>query len=229
MPSPRVKRSAAASRSAETAACAPSLERELGARRVRVEAEHAAAVGAQQLHRELPDQAEAEHRDALAERRRRLAHALQRDRADRGEARRLHRDAVGNPRDQVARHVVVVGVVRVAGAGAGDAIADAVLGDLLAHLDHHAGARVAERDRRIELALHLLEGVAHALLARRVDHLAHQVRPRARLREQALAREVDDHLLGAGRDERAHRPHHARRPGARAGGGTSSTFISPVR
>ncbi len=89
-----------------------------------VDADRHGAGGAQHLHGDLAEQAEAEHRDAVAEADLRAPHALQRDRAERAEGGLLERDAVRDARHQVARHDVDAGVVRVAGAGAGHAVAD---------------------------------------------------------------------------------------------------------
>ena len=95
----------------------------------RLDAEHAAAGRAQQLDGDQPEQAEADDDHALAERRLGAAHALQRDRAERGERGVAQRHALGHGRDEVARHRDDLGVVGAPGAGAGDALADAEVGD----------------------------------------------------------------------------------------------------
>ena len=73
----------------------PQAARALDSRGIQIEADHVAAGRAQQLRGDLADQAETEHRDALAELRRRAAHALQRNRADRGRRREAHGAAGG--------------------------------------------------------------------------------------------------------------------------------------
>ena len=105
---------------------------ERGARGVGVEADHAAAVGLEDLHGQQADQAEAHHDDGLAERRRRLPHALQRDGAERDEARVLVVDAGGHAHAEVLRHGVDLGVIGEPGAGAGDAVAEREAGDVAA-------------------------------------------------------------------------------------------------
>ena len=80
----------------------------------------AAAVRAQELHRQHAEQTEPDHGDALAEGRLEQADAVQRDGAEHGEARRLVVDAVGNARRQRRRHADDLGVRPVGD----DAIAD---------------------------------------------------------------------------------------------------------
>ena len=77
----------------------------------------------QEPHRELADEAEPDHADALADLRLGLAHAVQRDRADRRVGGVVERDALRDLRDEVLRHGDDLGVVRPAAAAAGDAVA----------------------------------------------------------------------------------------------------------
>ena len=148
------------------------------------------------------------------------AHALQRDRPERAERRLLEGNAVRDERHQVARHHVDARVVGVAGACAGDAIALPDVGDVLAHLDHDARARVAARhlgrDPRPHQLGRRLQAVArypvHDLLDERgvADRFQHEI--------LAPAAAADAGRLGPGADQRvagAHqhgaRPHHGLR------------------
>ncbi len=113
------------------------LQRQRGARRVGVEAEHAAAIGLEQLHGKLADQPEPHDDDALAERRVGDAHALQRDRAERDEARLLVVDAGGDADQTGSSGTALYSAwLATAGAGAGDAVADRVAAGVAARLDH---------------------------------------------------------------------------------------------
>ena len=111
----------------------PSAARALDALRIEIEADDVAAGGLQQLRGDLPDQAEAEDGDALAELRRGAADALQRDGADRGRRReRSTRQPGGTRQTRLRLTDHVVGVVRLAGAGAGHQIAGRKIGDPVA-------------------------------------------------------------------------------------------------
>ena len=80
-----------------------------------------------------------------------------------------------------------LGVVRVLGARAGDAVADGEAGGQLADGEHHAGRAVADGRLLLEPRLDRLVGLQQAVLAHLVQHLLDLVRPRARLGEQATS------------------------------------------
>ena len=141
----------------------------------RLDAEHAAAGGAQDLDREQPEQAEADHDDPLAQRRLGAADALHGDRAERRERGVANRDAVRHGRDEVAGDRDDLGVVRAAGAGARDELTDREVRDA-AGVDHPASARVAERRVVADRAADELDRVADAVLACVLQRLEHEVR-----------------------------------------------------
>ncbi len=154
----------------------PSAARALDALRIEIEAEHPAAVGLQQLHRDLADQAETDHGDDVAELRRRAAHALQRDRADRRRRGRAQRHAGRNAADQVALHDDPVGVIGLAGARAGDQIAGREIGDAFTDGDHFAGRGIADAPAlRVQLARRQPAGQSPALIVH-VDRVERQPR-----------------------------------------------------
>src|SRR5262249_53538547 len=110
---------------------------------IEIEAEDLAAGGAQQLDGDLADETKAEHGDAVAELRRRAAHALERDRSDRRGCRRAARTASRPAAYELALHADEVRVVGLAGPGAGHEIARRQIRDAGANGDHFAGDRVA--------------------------------------------------------------------------------------
>jgi hypothetical protein len=180
--------------------------------RVHVHAEHAAAVGAQDLHGDEADEAEARDHHRLAERRLREADALQRDRAEHREGRARVVHAVRDAGAEVLRHRHGLGVLAVRD----HALAHREPVDAGAHLEHPPDVAVAERQRLVELALHGLERGGHAVRAHLLEHLAHLVRLLAHLVEQRTTAEVDQHPLGARRDQRKA---GADQQGAGTGGG----------
>src|SRR5205809_509218 len=102
---------------------------------VEIQADHATARGLEELHRDLPDQTETDHRDAIPELRPCPPKPLQCDSAEGRRRGVLEVAPRRHPADQVARHYDVVGVIGLAGAGRGDTIADSEIGDTLTHRD----------------------------------------------------------------------------------------------
>ena len=114
-PRPRENRSQADSKSASSVrwnVSAPSDRARASLDAIDVDAENAAAMGAQQLHGQQADQAEPADDDALAERRLREPHALQRDRGDHREGGLVVADTFGHARAQVDRPYDHLGVRR---------------------------------------------------------------------------------------------------------------------
>ena len=133
------------------------------------------------------------------------------------EGRLLERDGVRDPGDQVPRHDVHGGVVRVAGARAGHAVADVEVDDTLADVRHDPGARVAARHLGRDPRLHQLGGALEPVARDAVHDLHHERRVADRLQDQVLAAAAaaDRGRLGPRADEgvaRAHQhragPHH---------------------
>ena len=187
-----------------------AAQRDLGARVGRevaeplgeVDAEHPAAGGERDPDGELADQAEADDGDARADLDVGAPEAVHRDRAERREGGVLERDPVGDRRAEQARDDVDLGVVGGAGAGDGDPVAGPDPADLAADLDRDAGGAVAERAELVEALAHELDGRADALAAGALDHLPRLLGPRASLRDQPLAGDVEGRALGPGGDER---------------------------
>ncbi len=98
----------------------------------------------------------------------------------------------------------MVGVVQTR---AGDPISDLQLGHLPSRLDHLAGARVPERNRRADEIAHHLVGAPETFLSCLGENLARQVGPVPGLAERSFPGQRDDRPLGPQADERAAYPH----------------------
>ena len=170
--------------------------------RIDVDAEHRTAVRAQQLRRQQSDQAQSADHDALAESRRGEPNPLQRDRSHDGERRRIVVDVVGNPRAQVCRDGHDLGVLPVRS----DPVAEREAADPGADVEHGTDVAVAQRQRLVELCAHRLVGRGETVGAHLLDDLFHPFRLLAGLVDQVCAPELEQHPLGAGRDQRAAGP-----------------------
>ena len=166
---------------------------------IRIDAQHPAPVGPEQPHGQLTDQAEAGHHDRLAHGWLQETNALQRDRANHGERRLLVADFVRDARTQIDRDAHHLGMLAVAR----HPIADLEPADAGAGLQDDAHVAVAERQRLIELVPDGLQGGNHPVGADLVEHRAQLVRLLAGFLDQAGLAEVEEHALGAGRDQRA--------------------------
>ena len=166
-----------------------------------VDADHAAAVGAQQLHGQQADQAQSVHDHRFAQRRLGEADALQADGRHRRERRGLEAHPVGDPGRQRVRHAHQLGVRAVGH----DAVAGTQPGHAAAGLDDGPRAAVAQRDRGLELRAHGLERGRETVGLHLRDDVADPVRLAAHLVQQAAAAELDQHALGARRNEAAAR------------------------
>ena len=167
-----------------------------------VDAEHRAARGEGDPGRELADQPETDHGDARADLDVGAAEPVHRDRAERGEGGVLEGDAVRDRRAEQPRHDVDLGVVGGAAARDREPVSGADPADARADLDGDAGGAVAERSELLEALANELDRRAHPLEAGALDHLAGLVGPGARLRDEALAGDVERRALGPGGDER---------------------------
>ena len=183
------------------------FKRQRHARGVRIESEHAAAVGLQQLDGEQADESKAHHDDSLAERRNRETDALHRDRAERDEARVLVIDISGDRNRQVFRDCVDFRVIRKSSAGAGEPIADRDATDATADLQNFAGKAVSKRDRRIELREHFFDRRLQAVALDIAHDATHQIGARHGLSGERGLGEIDQLPFGARTDERDARRH----------------------
>ena len=168
----------------------------------RLDSRHAAAGRAQRLHGDQAEQAEPDDDDALAERRLGAAHALDGDRADRGEGRVARGDASGTGATRLAgTDTTSAWFARPAPAqatrwptwNAGDA----------AGVEHGARARVAERvcpgrPRRATSPIVSRTPCSRACLSVWRD----EVRVLDRARGERAGAGRDDRALGAARDRR---------------------------
>ena len=75
------------------------------------------------------------------------------------------------------RNDVVVSVVTIAGAAAGDPITFLQLVDPTTHGPDHAGTGIPKGNRGIQLALDFPEGIDDAFLSCRGDNLLNKIRP----------------------------------------------------
>ena len=180
-------------------------------------------MGAQQLHRHQPDQAQTGHDNGFAECWLREANALQRDRSEHGESGGLVGHRIGHLRAQIHRHRHQFGVLAVAG----DPVADRVAAHAGADFHHLANVAVAHGKRLVELVAHRGDRRHQPVGADLVEHHAHLVGLLARLVDQAGLAEVDHHAFGAGRDQRA-RGAHQQLPAASAGAGNVGDFRGAV-
>ena len=177
------------------------IARERDALAVGVKADDLASVGLQNLNCQQANQAKSHHNDAFAERGRRQSHALQRDGAQRDEARVLVVDFARDRNGEVARHGVEFRVVRDAGAGAGDAVADGQSHGVPTHGEHVADEAITKRDRRIELGENLLQRRLQPVALNIRDHPAHEVGPRHGLADQRGLRQLHQLALRARADQ----------------------------
>ncbi len=175
---------------------------QLAAHRVGVGADDADSRGGQELHHELPDQAEADDQRHFAELRLALADALQRDRPNGAEGRVPGREAVRHRGVEVLRHPVQLGVQRVLVAGAGHEVADLHVVDAGADLLDHPAQRVAQRRVGVQLAHHLAVGGGHPVGGHALHDLGHLVRTGAGLAQHRHAGLGHLHQLGPGGDQR---------------------------
>ena len=188
--------------------------RELETVHIEVGAEHGNPLRFEKARSNLADQPETDHEHARAEHRIREADALERNRADGGVGRLLEGNVLGNLRAEVLADDDDAGVR----AGGSHAVSSGERGYAVADGEHDAGRGVSERHRIVEPRAHLRGGGHEAFAPDLLQHAADVVGPLARLGEQALARELDDIALGAGRDERRDvRDQHAVRLDERVG------------
>jgi hypothetical protein len=101
---------------------------------------------------------------------------------------------------QVLRDNVVFGVIGATGAGAGHKVSCHEMRDGGMCLDHSAGERVAERDRRIELRENRADGVHEPITLDLAQDLAHQIRSGHGLADEARLGEAHELALGTGAD-----------------------------
>ena len=146
-----------------------------------VHAEDHAAVGAQDLSRNLAEKAQPDDAHELAEPGVGLPDALHGNRSQRGEGGCVEPDGVGNLDDQVLRDRDNAGMRGVAAAAARDAVAglEAPLG--VHGRENGAGAAVAQFLQGLELGPYPLERLRESFLAPAVEHLPDKVRALAGL------------------------------------------------
>src|SRR4051794_3678342 len=108
---------------------------------------------------------------------------------------------------QIGRNEIDLGMIRVAGAGACDALTHMKLAHAFADRDHRSCERVAERRQGIELVHGLLVGGHEALLAHGREDLFHLIRARAGLAEVRKAALANLHAFGAARNHAEVRSH----------------------
>ena len=161
----------------------------LGAALVEVDPEDAATVRAQELHRELADEAEADHRRCLSEGRVCNPHALQCDRPQGREGRLFEGHTRRNRRHEVLGDTDELRVVRVActracNPGAGRDARDAEADGL-----DDAGGRVAERLGLIQTRRHGAVRRQRAVDPPLAYDLPNKIRPRPGLRQQGATGE----------------------------------------
>ena len=117
----------------------PQAARAVHSSGIQIEADDVAARRAQQLRGQLPDEAQTEHGDSLADLRRRPADALQRNGADRRRRRETHGAQGRNAAHEIAFDRHVIGMVCLPRARARHEIARRQIIDSVADRDDFAG------------------------------------------------------------------------------------------
>ena len=203
---------------------APKRSRQLEPARVEIDAQHAAAVRAQQLHGQQADQAEAGDHDRLAERRlRRAGCPAARSAPSTVKAAASSLTPSGIRAQRFTGTLTTSACLPLDATRSPTAKPSTPAPTSITTPD----VAVAERQRLIELVAHGFERRHQAVRADLVEHHAHLVRLLARLVDQAGLAEIDQHALGAGRDQRAGgADEHV--PSAGLGDGTSASSVAPV-
>ena len=196
-------------------------------RQSEIDRHHPHAVRTQQRRDEQADQSLPRHQHALAHRRLKLAHRLERDRNNRRVSRLPVLDAFRHLRRQHVRHGDVLGVKRALRPADGHVVADAKTSVQRIDGFHHSRRAVAKRRRGFETITHLVERRFPAERLRRIENLAHLVRPRLGLLKQVHLRLLDLHLLRAHADHRM-RHAHQHSAGRRRGRGHVLKFQPSV-
>ena len=168
--------------------------RQFEPRRGEIDTQHPAALGAQQLHGEQADQAQAGDHHALAQGGGGQAHPLQADRRQHGTTRLLVAHLVGNAGAQVPGYAHHLGMLAVAH----HPVTHGPSVHARPDLGHPADIAVAKRQGLVELAQHRIDGGGHAVGAGLVEHHAHLVRLLAGLVDPAGLAELHQHAFGAG-------------------------------
>ena len=99
------------------------------------------------------------------------------------------------------RHDHVFGVYGVVAPGAGHTLAGLKTGYAFAQFYDRAGAGITQRHGLVQAVEGGFDGAQQPLTAGFVQHLFDQVRAGARLAQDGLAGELDQHTFGAGRDQ----------------------------
>ena len=197
---------------------------ELGAE---VDAEDAASGRPRDSHGELADQPQPDHGDGRPDLDIGPAEAVHRHGPEGGEGRILGRNPVRDLGAQERGDHVQLGVAREAPARDRHAVPGLQAAGLRPRLDHDAGGAVAERAELLELLANQLDGGAHPVLTHALDHLPRLVGPCPRLRDQALAGDVERRPLGSRAEHRSLHPHRDR-PGPGSGVGDLDQVEAPV-
>ena len=181
--------------------------------RVRVDAQHLAAVGAQHLHRQQSDEAETGHHHALAQCGRKQADTLQADGADDGERGGCITHPVGNLGTQVVGHHDPLGMRAIGH----HAVANPETGGIGAPvLANHTHMAIAQRQGLVEFAAHRIQCGEEPVRPDFVDHLPDFFRLLPRLLDPTRSSKLDQHALGAKGHERP-RGIHQQGPGTWTG------------
>jgi len=187
-------------------------------RLIRIDADDADAAGAENPDGELADEAEAHDDHRVARAGVDEPKALQRDGRERREGRMVVGDAV---RDADGERRIGRDDLGVRGVG-DDAVAGGEAGHL-ARVEHLADVAIAERNGLGELAADRGDGGEQSFRADLREHRAELLRLLTCLAQPAAAAELDEHALGAERDERTGRADE-QSSATRAGGGHVEEF-----
>lgn len=179
------------------------LARKLGLGGIRIDAQHAAAIGTQQLHGEKSQKTQTGDDEALAQSGSRQAYALQSDCAEHRKRRFVVRYVIRYARTQIARYCdeLCMRAIR------HDALPDGEAANVGADLRDPADVAIAERDHLVELAAYGLQSRQNAVGAHLVEHLTDLLGLLPGLVDPPRAPEFNEHAFGSRRDERTSRLH----------------------
>ena len=166
--------------------------------RIDVDAEHLAPVGPEELDGRQANQAEPVDDVPFAEGGLKQPDALKADAPEDRERRLRVRHGVGHLGAEILRDADDLGV----GAVRGDAVARLQARDAGPDLKDTSGVAVSERHGLVEFAEDGLEGRHEAIGANLVEDLADLLGLAPGLGDEGPLAELDDHALGARRDER---------------------------
>ena len=166
-----------------------------------IDSDHMTSGSLENLRGQLPQQAQPDHRDTLAQGDIRLAHPLHGDGTKGGKRSVLKRHRRWNFCSQIQRDVIHLRMRGIAAAGTGNAIPWLEGAYIFANLHNRTSAGIPQLQRRIEPVLNQLVGFPKSLSLHLADNLTHEIRPRLSLAEHRSLSRGHGSFLRAGADQ----------------------------